>query len=142
MTKAEEFKQKAAIARSKTPATLKYEALLEDIDQAAKAGMVALPQTKYTVEGLQYTRGMMGGAMLDYNKLYDEQEEIYDLLRQDDNQICASGKKNYTKALLYPNRDLQLLGEATLTPGKNALQLTLSDILGKEVNATYLLTIY
>lgn len=83
MNKAEEFKQKAAIARSKTPATLKYEALLEDIDQAAKAGMVALPQTKYTVEGLQYTRGMMGGAMLDYNKLYDEQEEIYDLLRKD-----------------------------------------------------------
>lgn len=83
MTKAEEFKQKAAIARSKTPATLKYEALLEDIDQAAKAGMVALPQTKYTVEGLQYTRGMMGGAILDYNKLYDEQEEIYDLLRKD-----------------------------------------------------------
>jgi hypothetical protein len=83
MTKAEEFKQKAAIARSKTPATLKYEALLEDIDQAARAGMVALPQTKYTVEGLQYTRGMMGGAMLDYNKLYDEQEEIYDLLRKD-----------------------------------------------------------
>jgi hypothetical protein len=83
MTKAEEFKQKAAIARSKTPATLRYEALLEDIDQAAKAGMVALPQTKYTVEGLQYTRGMMGGAMLDYNKLYDEQEEIYDLLRKD-----------------------------------------------------------
>ena len=83
MTKAEEFKQKAAIARSKTPATLKYEALLEDIDQAAKAGMVALPQTKYTVEGLQYTRGMMGGAMLDYNKIYDEQEEIYDLLRKD-----------------------------------------------------------
>jgi len=26
---------------------------------------------------------MMGGAMLDYNKLYDEQEEIYDLLRKD-----------------------------------------------------------
>ena len=83
MTKAEEFKQKAAIARSKTPATLRYEALLEDIDQAAKAGMVALPQTKYTVEGLQYTRGMMGGAMLDYNKLYAEQDEIYDLLRKD-----------------------------------------------------------
>ena len=84
MNKAEEFKQKAAIARSKTPATLKYEALLEDIDQAAKAGMVALPQTKYTVEGLQYTRGMIGGgAMLDYNKLYEDQEEIYDLLRKD-----------------------------------------------------------
>ena len=90
MTKAEEFKQKAAIARSKTPATLKYEALLEDIDQAAKAGMVALPQTKYTVEGLQYTRGMIGGAMLDYNKLYDEQEEIYDLLRKDGFDVRVS----------------------------------------------------
>ena len=90
MTKAEEFKQKAAIARSKTPATLKYEALLEDIYQAAKAGMVALPQTKYTVEGLQYTRGMMGGAMLDYNKLYDEQEEIYDLLRKDGFDVRVS----------------------------------------------------
>ena len=83
MTKAEKFKQKAAIARSKSGAQLKYEALLEDIDQAAKAGMVALPQTKYTVEGLQYTRGVFGGAVVDYQKLYDEQEEIYELLRND-----------------------------------------------------------
>lgn len=66
----------------------------------------------------------------------------YDLLRQDDNQICVSGRKNYSKSTLYPNNDLQLLGEATLTPGKNALQLTITDILGKEVNATYLLTIH
>ena len=66
----------------------------------------------------------------------------YDLLRQDDNQICVSGKKNYSKSVLYPNNDLQLLGEATLTPGKNALQLTITDILGKEVNATYLLSIH
>ena len=66
----------------------------------------------------------------------------YDLLRQDDNQICVSGRKNYSKSNLYPNNDLQLIGEATLTPGKNALQLTITDILGKEVNATYLLTIH
>lgn len=66
----------------------------------------------------------------------------YDLLRQDDNQICVSGRKNYSKSILYPNNDLQLLGEATLTPGNNALQLTITDILGKEVNATYLLTIH
>ena len=66
----------------------------------------------------------------------------YDLLRQDDNLICVSGRKNYSKSILYPNNDLQLLGEATLTPGKNALQLTITDILGKEVNATYLLTIH
>lgn len=81
MNKAEEFKQKAAIARSKAPAVLKYEALLEDIDTAAKAGMVALPQTKYTVEGLKYTRGGFGG--LDYQALYDDQETVYDLFRKD-----------------------------------------------------------
>jgi len=81
MTKAEEYKQKAAFARSKSPVVLKYEALLEDIDTAAKAGMVAIPQTKYTIEGLQYTRGGFGG--LDYQQMYDEQDELYDLLRKD-----------------------------------------------------------
>lgn len=81
MTKAEEYKQKAASARSKSPVVLKYEALLEDIDTAAKAGMVAIPQTKYTIEGLQYTRGGFGG--LDYQQMYDEQDELYDLLRKD-----------------------------------------------------------
>jgi hypothetical protein len=81
MTKAEEYKQKAASARSKSPVVLKYEALLEDIDTAAKSGMVAIPQTKYTIEGLQYTRGGFGG--LDYQQMYDEQDELYDLLRKD-----------------------------------------------------------
>lgn len=66
----------------------------------------------------------------------------YDLLRQEDFQICISGKKNYSKSVLYPNSELQLLGETTLTSGKNALQLTLIDILGKETYATYMLSIY
>ena len=82
MTKAEEFKEKATLARSKSEAELKYEALLEDIDSAAKVGLVAIAHTKYTVEGLQYTRGAFGGAALDYEKLYEEQDEIYDLLRK------------------------------------------------------------
>ncbi len=66
----------------------------------------------------------------------------YDLLRQDDGQICVSGKKNYPKNILYPNNDLMLLGEANLPKGKIALQLTLFDILGKETPATYLLSVY
>lgn len=66
----------------------------------------------------------------------------YDILRQDDGQICVSGKKNYPKNILYPNDELQLMGEATLPKGKIALQLTLFDILGKETPATYLLTVY
>ena len=83
MTKAEEFKEVATVARSKSDAQLKYESLLEDIANAAKVGMVAIAQTKYTVEGLKYTRGAFGAAGLDYDKLYAEQDEIYDLLRKD-----------------------------------------------------------
>lgn len=83
MTKAEEFKEIAAVARRKSDAQIKYESLLEDIANAAKVGMVALAQTKYTVEGLKYTRGAFGAAGLDYDKLYTEQDEIYDLLRKD-----------------------------------------------------------
>ncbi len=80
------------------------------------------------------TRVSVNGTVLD--------QVSYDLLRQEDNLLCASGKKNYPKSVLYPTDDLQLLGEVSLTPGKNALQLSLSDILGKETNATYLITIY
>lgn len=66
----------------------------------------------------------------------------YDLLRQDDGQICVSGKKNYPKNILYPNNDLILLGEANLSKGKVALQLTLFDILGKESPTTYFISVY
>lgn len=83
MTKAEEFKEIAAVARSKSDAQLKYESLLEDIANAAKVGMVAIAQTKYTVEGLKYARGAFGAVSMDFDKLYAEQEEIYALLRND-----------------------------------------------------------
>ena len=66
----------------------------------------------------------------------------YELLRQEDNLICVTGNKNYTKQLLYPDEDLMLLGELTLTPGKSSLQLTLTDILGKEAPAIYILSVY
>jgi len=82
MTKAEEFKEKSAIARTKSDAQIKYEALLEEIDNAAKVGMVAIAQTKYTVDGLRYTRGAMGGMDMDFEKMYADQDAVYDLLRQ------------------------------------------------------------
>ncbi|MCI6322759.1 MULTISPECIES: M23 family metallopeptidase [Treponema] len=66
----------------------------------------------------------------------------YDLLRQDGSSICVSGKRNYPKTVLYPTPDLMLLGEVNFTQGKNAVQFTLSDILGKETSATYYLTNY
>ena len=66
----------------------------------------------------------------------------YDVLRQTDLQLCASGRKNYPQQVIYPDSELQLMGEATLTPGKNALQLILTDILGKETPATYIVNVY
>lgn len=66
----------------------------------------------------------------------------YDVLMQSDLQLCAMGKKNYPKSVLYPNEELQLMGETSLTPGKNSLQLTLADILGKEAHAVYILNVY
>lgn len=66
----------------------------------------------------------------------------YDVLMQSDLQLCAMGKKNYPKSVLYPNEELQLMGETSLTPGKNSLQLTLADILGKEAHAVYVLNVY
>lgn len=66
----------------------------------------------------------------------------YDILRQDGNRICVSGKRNYPKSTLYPTAELMLLGEVSFTPGKNTVQLTLADIQGKESTATYYLTNY
>lgn len=98
------------------------------------AGTYKVYKKRQAVASPYRTRVAINGTVVD--------QISYDLLRQDDFQICVSGKKNYAKNILYPNNDLQLLGETTLTSGKNALQLTLIDILGKETYATYMLSIY
>lgn len=80
------------------------------------------------------TRAAINGTVVD--------QISYDVLTQNDLQLCAMGKKNYPKSVLYPDEELQLIGEASLTPGKNSLQLTLADILGKESHAIYVLNVY
>ncbi|MDE5898330.1 MAG: M23 family metallopeptidase [Treponemataceae bacterium] len=80
------------------------------------------------------TRISINGTLVD--------ELLYDLLRQDGNQLCVSGRKNYPKDAVYPDGRLHLIGEANLAAGHNALQLTLIDILGKETSALYNLSIY
>lgn len=67
---------------------------------------------------------------------------MFDVLFQDNNLICAAGKSKYTKNVLYPDSDLLLMGEVILSTGKNALQLNLIDILGKENPATYIISVY
>jgi murein DD-endopeptidase MepM/ murein hydrolase activator NlpD len=66
----------------------------------------------------------------------------YDQLIRDGATVCAAGRKNYPKEVLYPDDRMQLLGEVILTPGKNTLGMTLADILGKETTSAYSLTVY
>lgn len=60
----------------------------------------------------------------------------YDMITQENNKLCIIGKKKYTDSDIFPNDDLQLLGEAMFTPGRATLGLTISDTLGniKQLN--------
>ena len=60
----------------------------------------------------------------------------YDMITQENNKLCIIGKKKYTSTDLFPNNDLQLIGEAMLTPGRVTLGLSLTDALGniKQLN--------
>lgn len=61
----------------------------------------------------------------------------YDMITQENNKLCIIGKKKYTDADIFPNEDLQLLGEAMFTPGRVTLGLTISDILGNVKQLNY-----
>lgn len=98
------------------------------------AGVYRIYRKRQAVAVPYKTRVSINGTVVD--------QISYDILRQHENQIVAPGKKNYPKSVIYPDNDLQLLGEATFTPGKNLLQLHLVDILGKETPASYLITVY
>ena len=66
----------------------------------------------------------------------------YDTVSQENGKSCVSGKKKYTSHDIYPNDDLQLLGEINLTPGKATLTLYSEDILGNIKELNYYISIY
>lgn len=98
------------------------------------AGVYRIYKKRQAIAEPYKTRVSINGTVVD--------QISYDVLRQSDLQLCAVGKKNYPKNVLYPDNELQLVGEATLPPGKNALQLMLTDILGKETPAVYIVNVY
>ena len=61
----------------------------------------------------------------------------YDMITQENNKLCIIGKKKYTAADVFPNGDLQLLGEVMFTPGRATLGLSISDILGNIKHLNY-----
>ncbi len=61
----------------------------------------------------------------------------YDMITQENNKLCIIGKKKYTDADIFPNADLQLLGEVMFTPGRATLGIIISDILGNVKQLNY-----
>jgi len=54
----------------------------------------------------------------------------YDMITQENNKLCIIGKKKYINSDVFPDDNLQLIGEAMLTPGRVTLGLSLTDSLG------------
>lgn len=61
----------------------------------------------------------------------------YDMITQENNKLCIIGKKKYTSSDVFPNNDLQLIGEAMFTPGRATLGLSLTDALGNAKQLNY-----
>lgn len=61
----------------------------------------------------------------------------YDMITQENNKLCIIGKKKYTSTDVFPNNELQLIGEAMLTPGRATLGLSLTDSLGNVKQLNY-----
>lgn len=61
----------------------------------------------------------------------------YDMITQENNKLCIIGKKKYTSSDIFPNDNLQLIGEAMFTPGRATLGLIITDSLGNVKQLNY-----
>ena len=124
------------LALSLTGITLENKGMRYDllVQRTLPAGLYRVYRQRQSVAIPYKTRVVVNGIVAD--------EISYDQLIQNGVSVYAVGRKNYPKEALYPDERLQLLGEATLTPGKNTLGIALTDILGAVTATSYSLTIY
>lgn len=54
----------------------------------------------------------------------------FDSLKEVDGRLCATGNSNYSADTLYPDEERLFLAQAMLTPGKNIISISVTDILG------------
>lgn len=95
----------------------------------------------YRVYQKRPTRGMPYRTSIFVNGTIMD-ELSFNKASQIDGRVCISGKKNNDKVAMYPSPDLMLLGEVTITTGKNTLRATLLDMMGKEFSINYNTTNY
>ena len=68
-------------------------------------------------------------------------ELTFDTINEENSRIYINGKKQYLSNVIYPNSELQLLGEAVLTPGHSTLGIEVADYLGNKKNISFALII-
>ena len=61
----------------------------------------------------------------------------YNMLKQDKNRLCFSGKRNYTYNQIFPDKARQFVAEVILSKGKNTISITVEDIFGNEKTLSY-----
>ena len=98
------------------------------------SGLYRIYQKRNKTASPYKTSVMVNGVTVD--------QIIYDTISQESGKSCVTGKKKYTSEDVYPEEDLQLLGEAMLTPGRVTLSLYCEDILSKTKQLSYNISIY
>lgn len=93
------------------------------------SGLYKIYQKRNMVAGPYKTSVYINGVVVD--------QVSYDTIIQENNKICILGKKKYTSTDIYPNENLQMLGETMFTPGRATLGLSEADILGNQKQLNY-----
>ena len=65
----------------------------------------------------------------------------YDTIKEENNRMYVSGKKQYLSEDIYPDDERQLLGETMLTPGNITLGIELEDHIGNKKRLSYIIQV-
>lgn len=142
--KATAINPKILITRTNTELPLKLEGIVLESKSGAKvnlayqrtikSGLYKIYQKRNPVACPYKSTVAINGVVVD--------QISYDTINHENNRLYVSGKKKYTSSDIYPDGELQLLGETMFTAGKSTLGLTLNDFLGKGVQQNYIITVY
>lgn len=104
------------------------------LDRNLPAGTYNVYRERQTVAVPYKSRVTVNGTTVDLTN--------FDTIKQVGTEVYISSKKQQPTATVYPDSQLQFLGQVSLTPGRNILGLTLSNIIGEETNSSWNLTAY
>lgn len=142
--KATAINPKILITRTNTELPLKLEGIVLEsksgtkvnlaYQRTIKSGLYKIYQKRNPVACPYKSTVAINGVVVD--------QISYDTINHENNRLYVSGKKKYTSSDIYPDGELQLLGETMFTAGKSTLGLIVNDFLGKGVQQNYIITVY